>query len=263
MKLTFYGTRGSIPVSDKKFDIYGGETSCLRVCSSEEPMTEIYIDAGSGITKASPFQRGDIHVLIGHLHLDHVIGLPFFKGLSEKERKINIYLPDKEKSEAALKQLISPPYWPIGLLDYPAEVNIRSLEGKFDIASIHIQMIKIKHPGGSTAFRLSENGHSFVYATDFEHDDNEIDKLTSFCKDADLLIYDGQYTKEEYSKHMGYGHSFPEIGLEIAKRADVKKILFTHFDPTHDDSFLTEWEKQIQKENPSAGFAKKGMSVSL
>jgi phosphoribosyl 1,2-cyclic phosphodiesterase len=60
-------------------------------------------------------------------------------------------------------------------------------------------------------------------------------KMIDFIKDADVIVIDAQYTKEEYKIKKGWGHSHYENVLEIAMAANVKKCVLFHHDPVHSD----------------------------
>ena len=54
MDIVFYGTRGSIPVCDSKFQEFGGNTTCIAILptSEESEFDRVgIIDAGTGIFK--------------------------------------------------------------------------------------------------------------------------------------------------------------------------------------------------------------------
>jgi ribonuclease BN (tRNA processing enzyme) len=94
---------------------------------------------------------------------------------------------------------------------------------------------------------------------------NGIDQdIVEFARNADLLIHDGQYTRQEYeNKFKGWGHSSWEHAVEVAIKANVKRLIITHHDPDHNDAFLDDLEKECQKILPNALFAKEGMEVSV
>ncbi len=264
------GCRGSVPVEGEEYRIYGGATSsvCMTAISEEngaEAVEEIYLDAGSGIVAAEPRKDSSISILISHMHLDHLCGLTFFPALSQKDRRIDIYAAARSgfNTQEGIDRLYSPPYWPLKLTDYPSNAVYHDLEKKFSIGKVNIECIEVNHPGGSTTYKLEFDGRVLVYAVDFEHNEEKLRELTEFARGSDLLIYDGQYTETEYPGCYGFGHSIPEIGLELAKNAGVKKILFTHHSPSHKDAFMQEWEEKIKKLNPNAGFAKAGMVVEI
>ena len=230
MKIKILGARGSVAVSGKDFSIHGGATSCYRVHAGDE---EIYLDAGTGIINATPLETSRITILLTHLHLDHVIGLPFFAALTHKGRPINIYAHERAglQPKEAIDRLIDNPFWPVKIETYPAKVTFHLLPKKFSIGAVEVDTLEGCHPGGSTIYKLTYQGKSIVYATDFEHELEACEALTTFAKDCDLLLYDAQYTAAEYERFKGYGHSTPEEGIKIAERANVKKLLFIHHAP--------------------------------
>ena len=251
-KLTVLGTRGSVPVEGKNFSIYGGATSSYKVQAGDE---EIYLDAGSGIVKSIPLQNSNITILLTHMHLDHLVGLPFFIALTQKDRPIEIYAAERDglPPKAAIDKVISNPFWPCKIEDYPAKVTFHLLLKNFSIGEVQVDTLEGSHPKGSTIYRLSYRGKSFVYATDFEHNREACAALAAFAKDCDLLLYDAQYTPEEYARYKGYGHSTPEEGLKVFAEAGAKKIIFVHHAPLRTDDELAEMERKA-----GAPFAKAG-----
>ena len=261
--LTVLGARGSMPIDGKNFVRYGGATSCYKILAGDE---EIYLDAGSGIVKANPQPKTRITILLSHLHLDHIIGLPFFVALGQKNRPIDIYAKARSglSAQDALSVLISPPFWPLKIKSYPANVNFNDLPQKnFSIGEVSIETLDGKHPQGSTIFRLTFDGKILVYATDFEHTPAGCEKLANFARDCDLLLYDAQYTEDEYKKFRGYGHSTPEEGLKVAELAAAKKILFIHHSPCRNDDELADLERKISARNEKITFAKVGDEIFL
>ena len=125
------------------------------------------------------------------------------------------------------------------------------------------------HPGGSSIFKLKYNDKTIVYATDFEHDrpfygepsttadDVYIfSKLIDFCKDADLVLYDAQYSPEEYEKCKGFGHSTYVQALELFDRSHAKDMLLVHHAPDHADRQIDELASHLT--SPHIRFAKEG-----
>ncbi|MBO4780744.1 MAG: MBL fold metallo-hydrolase [Selenomonadaceae bacterium] len=262
-RLTVFGSRGSMPIEGENYSLYGGATSCYKVEASNE---EIYLDAGSGIVNAIPVPNSRITVLLTHMHLDHIIGFPFFVALSEKVRPVDIYAKKRSNllPEEAIDRLISPPFWPLKLREYPANVTFHDLpENTFSIGSVTVDMMEGTHPQGSTIYRLTYSGKSLVYATDFEHTPEGCKALADFSRDCDLLIYDAQYKAEEYEKYRGYGHSTPEAGLKVAIDAGAKKILFVHHAPGRTDTELLQMEREISAAYKNVMFAKIGDEISI
>lgn len=262
------GARGSVPVSGENYIKFGGATSCVRVFSDEDGEqkdNEIYLDAGTGIVSAVPFPESKVHILMSHMHLDHLTGLPFFSGLFDSTRSVRIYAKPRGglSVKEAAEKLFTPPFWPCGLTSFPADVRLKDMPDSMDIGSLHIETMEITHPGGATAFKITSNDKKFVYASDFEHSKVSLKRLFDWARGADLILYDGQYTTEEYEKFRGFGHSVPEIGLEMAQKADIKQLMITHHAPGHDDTFLSEWEERLAGTDVACSFAKEGYKTEI
>ena len=259
--LTVLGARGSMPGEGKSVAIYGGSTSCYRFKAGDE---EIFLDAGSGIAGVKTEKSTNIYILFTHLHLDHIVGLPFFSPLGEKNRKIIIY--GKERSNLTLKmavdRLITPPFWPVNIEGYPATVKFCPIiedQTVFSLGKVTVETMEGNHPGGSTVYKLTYNDKSIVYATDFEHNSKtSVENLTKFANNAELFLYDAQYTVDEYQNYMGYGHSTPEAGFDIAKKANVKTLVFVHHAPYRSDTELEKMQNLFSNCKIKTIFAKIG-----
>ncbi len=59
-----------------------------------------------------------------------------------------------------------------------------------------------------------------------------------FCRGADLLFHDAQYTTEEYETKCGWGHSTFDDAVRLAIAADVKRLGLFHHDPDRSDADL-------------------------
>jgi len=94
----------------------------------------------------------------------------------------------------------------------------------------------------SFGYRIDEGESRFCFATDNEiamfanQDNGTLKDLANWCRDADLLVHDAQYSTEEYKTHAGFGHSTYEEALALAEQAGVKELAFFHHDPVHSDT---------------------------
>ena len=61
------------------------------------------------------------------------------------------------------------------------------------------------------------------------------DGVVRLCEGADLVIYDTQFTPEEYKSRPHWGHSRPDDAIEIAREAKVKQLCLFHHAPLRSD----------------------------
>lgn len=247
MKVKFWGTRGSIAVPGKDTTVYGGNTTCIEI--TLETGRKIIIDAGTGIRPLGNklCEEGgsvDVHLLITHIHWDHVLGFPFFAPIYEPTTKISV-----DGFGACMKGLrytfdnkIGDGFFPVKFEDLKAK--IRHLEvlshGPLKLDDTVIETISVQHPQGGVGFRFDQGGKRLVFITD-----NELTKepwakrhpedFIPFCKDADILIHDAQYTLEEIRTRRGWGHSDHAAAVNLALESRVKRFIFFHHDPSRKD----------------------------
>ena len=109
--------------------------------------------------------------------------------------------------------------------------------------------------------RLHAEGRSLVYATDCEPDERGMETLAAFSKDADLLLFDAQYTEDEYGKRIGFGHATAAAGRNLMERSGAKKLLLIHHDPQRTDAELLDAEKRVGRDD--IRFAREGETICL
>jgi ribonuclease BN (tRNA processing enzyme) len=208
----------------------------------------IIIDAGSGIRRVGDRllaeNRKKLNILFTHLHMDHIVGFPFFKPLHYKSVHMDIYGCSfaRESIKGILSKAITPPYFPVDLDDYQAQISYRDVSSDpFSIGSIEITPILLSHPNRGYGYKLVEDGKSFVFLTDneltFQHPGGcAYPDYLSFCGGADLLIHDAEFTGEEYKKKKGWGHSVYEDALRLALDAGVKRFGLFHHNQDRSDA---------------------------
>ncbi len=260
MKITILGARGSIPTEGAEMLEFGGATSCVLIETDE---WAVFFDAGTGIVNAPEIGDKKIAIFLTHPHIDHLLGLPFFPYITDKSKHIDFYAVKSGVLSARqqLDKLLCPPLWPCSADDYPANFEFHDIEFPVKLGDISITGIPSVHPGGGIVYRLECGGKSMVYATDYEYRDDHIGELIDFAKDTDLLLFDAQYTDEEFEKRRGYGHSTPSLGVIVARKSGAKEVRFVHHDPTHTDEFLLNMEEKIKTEDIS--FARRGEVIDL
>ena len=273
MKVKFYGTRGSIPVSETGFQEFGGNTTCVCISSllSEDI---IILDAGTGIRNlgkeiasgAWPI-KGRIYLVFSHFHLDHIQGFPFFAPAYNPDQQITLTfgptIPIKELKNI-FTDLMQNQYFPVRFEDMGAYCAFRPMSHHhIDIERGKVVASPHTHPGGAWGYRFEIDGKVVVYCTDVEHPDGINENVVSLAKDADLLIHDAQYTPEELETHKGWGHSSWEQAIAVAEQSGVKQLVLTHHDPDHDDAFLKKMEKACQERYKNCMLARDNMVIDI
>ncbi len=278
IRVKFWGVRGSIPVPGPSTTAVGGNTSCVEVRCGDHL---VIFDAGTGIRLLGDSlgrkNRIEADVFFSHVHWDHIQGFPFFVPAMVPGNRLRLYGGRNVTStlEETLAGQMNYPNFPVVLGDLAAQITFHDLkEGEqFTIGQgrdkVQVSNAKLNHPNGVYSYRLDHRGRSVVYATDTEHYAEPDPKLEMLARGADLLIYDSQYTPEEYSgekdgvPRFGWGHSTMIVGAEIAKAIDVKKLVLFHHDPLQDDASVAEKERRARKVFRNTVAAREGLVIDI
>ena len=278
MKVKFWGVRGSIPCPGPQTVKYGGNTVCLELQFSDSHR-RIIIDAGSGLRGLGDHLlnngngngpvRADL--LLTHTHLDHILGIPFFSPIYIPDTQLRIYGPvtcEDESLETVLGGQLSYRYFPVRQAELAAQIEYVDLkEGSFDLGDgIRVTTKYLNHPLLCFGYRVEYDGRIFCTAYDtepfynfFSTDPGDPDydealaqegelaanlgnsSMEEFVAGADLLVYDGQYTQQEYeSGKIGWGHTPVEHAIDLARRSQIDKLALIHHDPMRTDAQLDE-----------------------
>ena len=248
MRVTLWGTRGSLPSSGPENVRYGGNTACVEVRGADGSV--LVLDAGTGIRRLGSHLDGNLRrvdILLTHLHMDHIQGLGFFQPLHEPDLEVHIWGPASTTLDLGerLTKYLSPPLFPVSLRDLPSRIELHDLAlGRFSIGDFTVEANLVCHPGPTVGYRITEGGASLAYLPDHEPalggmpQDPEWTSGFDLAANVDLLIHDAQYTSDEYNEHVGWGHSSLAQVLAFAGAAGVKRLVTFHHDPSHSDAVL-------------------------
>ena len=254
LRLKFWGVRGSTPTPQIDNLSYGGNTACIEIRSPGDQV--VILDAGSGLRKLGQSllqetgnSRLSVHFLLTHFHWDHIQGIPFFSPLYRSETDATFYTsqalgPIEEK----LQGQMSRPYFPIAFEVLAARRQFAELDDKpFKLADLVIHPFPMNHPQGAVGYRIEAGNKVIVHASDLEHGHPQLDKvLRQYAEGADVLVYDAQFTPEEYESHKGWGHSTWLEATRLAHEARVKTLVLFHHDPWHNDQTVFEIVQQAR-----------------
>jgi len=274
MKVKFYGTRGSLPVCEREFQEFGGNTTCLLLTGSKGNVA--ILDAGTGIRNlgkdlmaSAHEQFGNIFIAFSHFHWDHIQGFPFFAPAYDARRHFTLSAVGKGKHAQNLRAIFAtqmlPEYFPVALDKMGASFSYHQSETEQFIENgVKVTVAEHQHPGGARGYRIEDtDGKVLVFCTDVEHGESLDPRVVDLARDADLLIHEAQYTPAELQSKKGWGHSSWEQAISVAERAGAKKLALTHHDPDHNDAFLREVEKACQARFPRAFLAREKMEVEF
>lgn len=251
MKVTVWGTRGSLPAPGPETTHYGGNTSCVEVRGRDGSV--IVLDAGTGIRRLGATIGPEVRrvdLLLTHLHLDHIEGLGFFAPLFRRGLEVHIWGPASTTLDlrARLTRYLSPPIFPVRLRDLPCELELHDVVGvdRLQIGELDVRAALVCHPGPTVGFRIREGDVALAYLPDHEPALGSVDfprnpQWTSgfeLAAGADLLIHDAQYGDGEYAARVGWGHSAVGDMCAFATAVGASRVVPFHYDPSHTDADL-------------------------
>jgi ribonuclease BN (tRNA processing enzyme) len=236
---------------------YGGNTSCVTIKGSGG--TWLVLDAGTGIRNFSlnlPENLKRVDILLTHLHMDHLQGLPFFDPLRNPEIETHIWGPASTTMGlmSRLQRYVSPPLFPVSVRDLSTRLQFHELTtGIFEIGEFKISAQLVIHPNPTVGYRIIDAERVVSYLPDHEPmlgamqfpGSPEWTSGYAIAEAADLLIHDTQYTDEEYRTRTGFGHSNITHAFQFAELTGAKKLIPFHHDPAHSDDQLDKMIAQV------------------
>jgi phosphoribosyl 1,2-cyclic phosphodiesterase len=224
---------------------FGGNSSCVELDTGDEEY--VLCDLGSGarvfgnnvLATRGPAGRR-FHVFMSHLHWDHIMGFPFFMPAYLPGNHVRIYGCHDTLEEAFRRQNAAPSF-PVDFSRMGAQIEFIRLEPErdYDIAGLRVRAKRQHHGGVSYGYRIEKQDRVVVYSTDSEHkqaDQHETKAFVEFFRDADLVIFDAQYSlADAVSVKEDWGHSSNVVGVELCQLARARRLCLYHHEPIFDD----------------------------
>ena len=269
----FWGVRGTLPCPGPRTVRYGGNTACVEVLADDH---RLIFDAGSGLRDLGKCLQDDgkpvvSHLFFSHTHLDHVLGLPFFRPAYDPRNRLELWsghlAVQRRRLEPVLKTLMEPPFFPVPLDIMQACLAFHDFEAGSALClpgGIEVRTAPLSHPGGATGYRVEYRGRSVCYVTDTEHPERGRDEaILELIEGSDLVIYDATYTDEEYARFRGWGHSTWQEGARLCEAAGAARLAAFHHDPAHDDDTMDRIAEALERKRPGSFVAREGLEIRV
>lgn len=229
----------------------GGNTPCLELRAGDDLFI---IDSGTGARALgealmrAEFGRGQghAHVFLSHFHYDHIQGWPFFKPAYVAGNRFEMHTRHENLFERLHAQQQPPFFPPDAWNDMAAEISYAEFGDEtlsLCDGRVQVSAIELRHPSRAYAYRFECEGKVLVYASDATYhglNDAQLQPYINFYRDADVLIFDAQFSVKESDEKDTWGHSSAVIGAQLAHRAGVKKLVLFHHAPEADDVRLQD-----------------------
>jgi ribonuclease Z len=217
LHILFLGTGGYHPNERR-------HTACVML-----PEIGVIFDAGTSFFRVPDrLETKEVQIFLSHAHIDHTMGLTFFLGPMANGDVMRVCLHGTEKTLNAIQEhLFSEPLFPVK----PGYEYI-PLASEIEVPGNGIvRHVPLKHPGGSTGYRIDFPDRSMAYITDTSVDDT----YTDFIRGVDLLIHECNFPDEVAEWSQKVGHSHATQVAKLAQKAEVKRLLLVHIDPQRTD----------------------------
>jgi len=267
---------------------WGGNTPCIQVKSEKGGFL---IDGGTGIRQygyelmkgSASKGEAEIHLFFTHFHWDHLIGLPFFAPLFVPGNVIHIYAVQEDVLNV-FPTLFKKPFFPVPLEHIGAQLVYHKLEPRQPHRHLDFTLTpyQLDHPDPCWGYRIEQGGKAYAHCVDTEC--TRVSRAAlgldlPLYQDIDLMVFDAQYTTRQKFERSNWGHASAAVGLDLAMREKIKKVIFMHNDPAAMDEDIAKVESEaklyydLQIQNLSMlgkdvhqldwSFATEGMTIAL
>jgi ribonuclease BN (tRNA processing enzyme) len=264
LELVVLGSGGWVPQATRM-------TTCLALRTRD---VLVLFDAGTGLARLlEPRMRrlipekGDIHVLLSHLHLDHTAGLSFLPALWwHNPTTLHVpVLPGAARGPGeVLDGLIGPPFFPHRLSGFPQPMAIVPLEpgglvlGGHGV-TLNVQVRAQTHSGGSMGFRVDD---ALAFLTDTVYDPES----ARFARGVGVLVHEAWSRGEDDPPALAAGlssHTSAMDAARVARDAGAGELLLSHLSPLADEDYYAGMLEAARSIFPQTALCEDGLARFL
>lgn len=210
---------------------------------------DIVIDAGNIINALADSACSINHIFLTHVHLDHIIDLPFLMDncFSQRERPLNIYA-SKTSIELLKKHIFNDDIWPdfskIKMVNKDEKILLfHEIDEEVPVCidNFQITAISVKHTDGSFGFKVTKNDESYLISGDTAYSDELITYINK-NKDIKALFIECSFPNSMQKLSTISLHLTPNDLFKMFEnlRKDDLKIFLYHLKSSYIDELKSD-----------------------
>lgn len=233
MKLTILGNNSPFP----------GKGSACSGYLLQAGETELLLDVGTGVSgKFLEVSQAEslTGIIISHLHPDHCSDLiplkyaiQYAEALGKRSTRVPVWMPTEPELDYT---------YLTGTLKNGYDLYVLDADTRLTLGPLSLTFQLTAHPFPCYAMSITDGKKRLVYTGDTGLDMD----LAEFARGADLLLAECSLLAEDPIRgNYTHAHLSPEMAAELARAAEVKQLLLTHFWPYTPTEMLVEKAKPI------------------
>ena len=179
-------------------------------------------------------------IFISHFHIDHISDIyPFLWAIKWQTlgREKDLFIIGPKGINIFYNTYIKPIVFPKPFKQF--NIIIQEIRDEMIFDKFEVKVYKTLHTDESLAYKFIENKKVLVISGDTDFDKG----LIEFSKNADILVLECSHANNIKAQ----GHLIPKECGEIAKKANPKKLILTHFYPTSPEHIRLKETQKIFK----------------
>ncbi|MGB6299436.1 MAG: MBL fold metallo-hydrolase [Rivularia sp. (in: cyanobacteria)] len=267
----FWGVRGLIPTPGEETNFYGGNTACVEM---QVGTKNLIFDGGTGLRVLGKSWLQQQRSLVAHLFFtnaqtNRIQGFPFFACAFAPQNCFHIY-GTAASNGASIKQSLGDqmllPHFPYPLQVMESKLQFYNLTPGNAVAvdDVTVQTGLINNLQKSIGYRVTWKEYSVAYITDLQSEIEELEQyLIKLIQGVDLLIVNPNYITSNFRDSQTSIDCYSKIAVDLARKADVKQLVFSNHHPNDNDDFLDRVQAALKTEFEQAFLAREGMAISI